>query len=120
MKKLINLVIPSIIGSGLTIAVFLLFGLNHDEAVVAFQKQEKVAVHNAVYTVKENGEYVPLDFTGVSKDAMNSVVHISSARRVQRSSNPYSRNQNPFGDSFGEELFRFFQVEADRHQNHEL
>ncbi len=109
MKKLINLVIPSIIGSGLTIAVFLLFGLNHSEPTVSFQKQDNVAVHNAVYTVKENGEYVPLDFTGVSKDVMNSVVHISSALKVQRSSNPYSRNQNPFGDAFGEEFFRFFQ-----------
>lgn len=108
MKKLIKLVIPSIIGSGLTIAVFLLFGLNHGEASVSLQKQENVPVHNAVYTVKENGEFVPLDFTGVSKEVMNSVVHISSAHKVHRSSNPYSRNQNPFGDMFGDDFFRFF------------
>jgi serine protease Do len=113
MKKLFKLVIPSIIGSGLTIAVFLLFGLNNDEAAVSLQKQDNVAVHNAVYTVKENGEFVPLDFTGVSKDVMSSVVHISSARKVQRSSNPYSRNQNPFGGSMGEEFFRFFYGDPD-------
>ena len=113
MKKFIKLLAPSILGSGLTIAVFLLFGLNHGEATASLQKQENVPVHNAVYTVKENGEFVPLDFTGVSKDVMNSVVHISSARKVQRSSNPYSRNQNPFGDMFGDEFFRFFYGEPD-------
>jgi len=114
LKKLIKLMIPSIIGSGLTIAVFLLFGFNNSESAAKLQKQEKVPVQNAIYTVKENGEYVLLDFTGVSKDVMNSVVHISSTRKVQGASSPYSRvPQNPFGDMFGDEFFRFFQGRPD-------
>ncbi len=67
-------------------------------------------VHNAVYTVKENGEFVPLDFTGVSKEVMNSVVHIRSVRKVQSASNSfYNSPNNPFGDLFGDDFFRFFQ-----------
>ena len=110
MKKLLKSLIPSIIGSGLTIAVFLLIGFNHGDSTRSFQKQEQLQVHNALYTVKENGEYVPVDFTGVSKEVMNSVVHIRSVRKVQPESNSYYNNQrNPFGDMFGEDFFRFFQ-----------
>lgn len=110
MKKLIKSVIPSIIGSGLTIAVFLLIGFNRGDSMRSFQKAELSPVHHALYTVKENGEYVPLDFTGVSKEVMNSVVHIRSVRKVQSSPSSYYNNQgNPFGDLFGDDFFRFFQ-----------
>ena len=110
MKKLLKSVIPSIIGSGLTIAVFLLIGFNRADSTSAFQKQEFSPVHKALYTVKENGEFVPLDFTGVSKEVMNSVVHIRSERKVQPSSNSFYHNQrNPFDDLFGDDFFRFFQ-----------
>ena len=110
MKKLLKLMIPSVIGSGLTIAVFLLIGYNHGESAKSIQKQGQLQVHHALYTVKENGEYVPLDFTGVSKMVMNSVVHIKSTRKVQPASSPfYDSPGNPFGDMFGDDFFRFFQ-----------
>ena len=111
MKKLLKLMVPSIIGSGLTIAVFLLIGYNHGESARSVQKQEQLPVHHALYTVKENGEYVPLDFTGVSKMVMNSVVHIKSTRKVQPTSNPfYNSPHNPFGDMFGDDFFRFNRI----------
>lgn len=114
MKKLIKMMVPSIIGSALTIAVFLLSGIHRDEAVGIIHMKEQLPVQKAVYTVKENGELVPLDFTGVSKEAMNSVVHIRSARKVQPASNPYANGQrNPFGDMFGDEFFKFFQGPSD-------
>jgi len=110
MKKLLKSVIPSIIGSGLTIAVFLLIGFNRADSTSAFHKQEFSPVHKALYTVKENGEFVPLDFTGVSKEVMNSVVHIRSERKVQPSSNSFYYDQrSPFDDLFGDDFFRFFQ-----------
>ncbi len=110
MKKFIKMMVPSLVGSALTIAVFILTGMSHSEAMLTLQEQEKMPVHHAVYTVNENGAYVPLDFTGVSKEVMNSVVHIKSARKVQSSSRPYSNSpQNPFGDMFGDDFFRFFQ-----------
>jgi len=111
MKKLANMLVSSILGSGLTIAVFLLTGLNHQESPANLHRQEQLQlpVHHALYTVKENGEYVPLDFTGVSKQVMNSVVHIRSTRKIQTGANQYYYNQrNPFGDMFGDDFFRFF------------
>ena len=101
--------IPSILGSGLTIAVFLLIGFKQGDSVTSIQKQEQIPVHNAVYTVKENGELVPLDFTGISKEVMTSVVHIRSVRNVQSRPNSYYQDQrNPFEDMFGEDFFRYF------------
>ena len=110
MKKLLKSVLPSIAGSALTIAVFLLIGFNREDATSTFQKQELSPVHNALYTVKENGEYVPLDFTGVSKEVMNSVVHIRSVRKVPSAESSFYNNQrSPFDDFFGDDFFRFFQ-----------
>jgi Do/DeqQ family serine protease len=109
MKKLLKLMVPSMIGSALTIAVFFLIGFNKGEPGVTFQNQEQLPVHKAIYTVKENGEFVPLDFTGVSKEVMNSVVHIRSVRKVQSTQNSFNRQRNPFGDLFGDDFFRFFQ-----------
>lgn len=110
MKKLLKSIIPSIIGSGLTILVFLLIGINHEDSKISYQKRDALPVHQAVYTVNENGEYIPLDFTGVSKEVMNSVVHISSIHKVQPEANSfYNSPDNPFGDLFGDDFFRFFQ-----------
>lgn len=101
--------IPSIIGSGLTIAVFLLIGFKQGDSVVSTQKKEQIPVQNAVYTVKENGELVPLDFTGISKEVMNSVVHIRSIRTAKSAPNSYYQHKgNPFEDLFGEDFFRYF------------
>lgn len=109
MKKFLKLMIPSIVGSGLTIAVFILFGFNHGDRAMSLPKQGDLPVHHAIYTVKENGEFVPLDFTGVSREVMNSVVNIRSSRKVQSSSNYfYNSPQSPFDDLFGDDFFRFF------------
>ncbi len=88
MKKMLKILVPSMLGSGLTIAVFLLAGINHKNSPVFLSRQDPVPIHKTEYTVKENGEIIPLDFTGVSKDAMNSVVHIKSTRNI------HSRNQS--------------------------
>lgn len=108
MKKLLKAVIPSIIGSGLTIIVFLLIGFNNKSSNHTFPKHAQAPVHNAVYSVNENGEYVPLDFTGVAKEVMNSVVHIRSIHKIQPEPNSYYQ-QNPLEDLFGDDFFRFFQ-----------
>jgi Do/DeqQ family serine protease len=112
MKKFFRLMVPSIVGSALTIAVFLLTGLNHTNVSVLQSGQHALPVYRTVYTVNESGKYVPLDFTGVSKEVMNAVVHIKSIRKVQVQ-NPFN---NPFGDMFGDDFFRFFYGEP-QHQN---
>ena len=108
MKKFIKMLVPSILGSGLTIAVFLLTGFNRNHVPITHAGLDPAPVHKTIYTVKENGEFVPLDFTGVSKEVMNSVVHIKSTRRVQASNQFFFNQQNPFGDMFGDEFFRYF------------
>ena len=108
MKKFIKILVPSILGSGLTIAVFMLTGLNQNSASVFHAGQDPVPVHKIIYTAKENGEFVPLDFTGVSKKVMNSVVHIKSTHKVQASNQYFFNDKNPFGDMFGDEFFRYF------------
>jgi serine protease Do len=105
MKRFLKLVAASILGSALTIAVFLLTGMNKNDLTI-HKDQNILPAHQAVYTVKENGELVPLDFTGVSKEVMNSVVHIKSTRKIS------AREQNfyydPFEDPFGDDFFKFF------------
>jgi len=102
------MLVPSILGSGLTIAVFLIAGLNHNNVPVFHNEQDPVPVHNTLYTVKESGEFIPLDFTSVSKEVMNSVVHIQSTRKVQTSNQFFNNQQSPFEDMFGDEFFRYF------------
>jgi Do/DeqQ family serine protease len=61
-------------------------------------------VHKTGYTVNEDGAVVPLDFTGVSKEVMNSVVHIKSTVTT-RVPNQY---RSPLDEMFGDDFFRFF------------
>ena len=119
MKKIIRTLIPSMIGSGLTIAVFLLLGFHQNRALPGyFHNDNQTPVQHALYTVKENGEYVPLDFTGVSREVMNSVVHIRSIRKVQPAAGPYNFNQrSPLEQFFGDDFFRYFQGTPDQQGN---
>jgi len=107
MKKFIKLLIASILGSGLTIGAFLILGLNHNDSPAFSINTDPVQVHNAGFSVKENGATVPLDFTGVSKEVMNSVVHITSVRTTQVE-NGYNFQGSPLDQMFGEDFFRFF------------
>lgn len=95
----------SVLGSGLTIGIFMLTGMNKKELTIHNGKQVLPA-HNTVYTVKEDGELIPLDFTGVSKEVMNSVVHIKASRKIPGRSQSYS--YDPFGDLWDDDFFKFF------------
>lgn len=108
MKKFIKMLVPSILGSALTIAVFFLTGLNQRDVPVFPNSDEALQVHNTGYTVKENGAVVPLDFTGVSKEVMNSVVHIKSTRTAKVGNQFYNGRRSPMEDMFGDDFFRFF------------
>jgi serine protease Do len=105
MKRFLKLVAASILGSALTIAVFMITGMNKNELTI-HKEQNSLPAHRAVYSVKENGELVPLDFTTVSKEVMNSVVHIKSSRKV--SGRDQSFYFDPFGDFGGDDFFKYF------------
>jgi serine protease Do len=116
MKKFVYLVIASIIGSALTIGVFMAAGFNKRASEPFLRTNSAVPAHNVVYSVKENGEMVPLDFTDVSKQVMDAVVHVKTSRKVS------VRNQGYFpqfpSDPFGDDFFRFFFNEPSRPKNY--
>ncbi len=66
----------------------------------------------ALYTLGENDEIIPLDFTAVSEKVMDAVVHIKSTQtsNVQSGANPqYRQLPDPFRDFFHDDFFdRFF------------
>ena len=82
MKRFIKLVIASILGSALTIGVFVFTGLNKKEVFTSY-KNTSVPVKNALFTVNGKGEIVPIDFTEVSKKVMDAVVHIKTSIKIQ-------------------------------------
>lgn len=68
------------------------------------------AARNAVYTVDENNNLVPLDFTAVSAKVMDAVVHIRSAQVAQAGpgARPNQPMPDPFRDFFGDDFFNPF------------
>jgi len=106
MKSFLKWFAASVAGSALTIAVFMFTGTNKHELTLT-KDTSLTPAHRTVYTVNENGTVVPLDFTGVSKEVMNSVVHITSKIKVSPSQQSYGFD--PFGgDPFGDDFFKFF------------
>lgn len=108
MKKLLKIVVPSMLGSALTIALFLLTGLNQKNVALFQNESNLMPVHKTDYMVKQNGAIVPLDFTGVSKEVMDAVVHIKSTRTARVRNQSYNGRRSPMGDMFGDDFFRFF------------
>ena len=105
MKKIGILVLASIIGSALTVGAFLLIDRDYGSSV-KIEHISKTPVAGAVYTLDHNGEIVPLDFTGIAKEVMPTVVHIKSTQ-LQNAGN-YRYNQDPFRHFFDDDLFRHF------------
>lgn len=64
----------------------------------------------AVYTLDENGEIIPLDFKETARKVLHGVVHIKST--IMYDQNESSRNYrslpDPFRDFFGDEFREFF------------
>jgi Do/DeqQ family serine protease len=103
MKRFIKLMLASVIGSALTIGVFMLTGMNRTiESHV--HKFPSAPAKYALYAVNEHGEAVPLDFTGVSKKVMNAVVHIKTSKKVSSKNQGFFYSPDPFGDDF----FKYF------------
>jgi len=76
----------------------------------------------ALYTVDENNEIVPLDFTAVSEKVMDAVVHIKSTQTSNysaRGPQQYRQLPDPFRDFFGDDFFRQFFGNPDQAPNHQ-
>jgi serine protease Do len=69
------------------------------------------SVKGALYTVNDNDEIVPLDFTDVSERVMGAVVHIKSTQTEEytnRQSQQYRELPDPFRDFFRDDFFDQF------------
>lgn len=108
MKKLMKTLLPSILGSAITIAIFMLTGLHNSPKQTQGTYDQAIPAHRAVFTVKEDGKVVPLDFTGVSKEVMNTVVHITSTREISGGMPYYFDRGNPLEEFFNDDFFRHF------------
>ena len=115
-----SLILASIIGSSLTMGIFMSTGIGKRSNPI-FHSAGIVPARNVVYSVKEDGEIVPLEFTEVSKNVMDAVVHIKISKKVSVRNQEYYFPQmpsNPFDDDF----FKFFfgePVQPRKNQNKE-
>lgn len=105
MKQFGSLVLAAIMGSSITYFAFQFYGVTPSN--VKIEHVQGAPIQNVGYATNENGELVPLDFTGTAEKVTKAVVHIrstSSTRVSQRESgsdpwqfffDPQSPNRGP-------------------------
>lgn len=104
MKKFLGFVLASIVGSALTIGVFKFSGVGENNTPF-LHTSSAIPGKNVVYTVNENGEVSPLEFTKVSKDVMDAVVHIKTSQKMSNRGGYYQgQPMSPMNEDF----FKFF------------
>lgn len=82
MNKFFQLVIAAVIGSAITMAAGEWYGKENKS--VRIEHIDGVPASAVAYTVNENGEAVPLDFTGTADKVTPAVVHIRSTQESGR------------------------------------
>lgn len=97
MKQFATLMLAAILGSAITVASFQWFGKSGD---VKIEHVEGLPMHNVGFTKNENGELVPLDFTGTAEKVTKAVVHIKSSTTTPRTSQRDNSN-DPWQFFFG-------------------
>lgn len=110
MKKFGIVLLAAVLGSILTVLIYEL--TTASEKKLQIEHIDAAPVKGVAYSVDEKGELVPLDFTSVSQEVMNTVVHIRSSSKVQPRELP-----DPFRDFFGDEFYdRFFGPQSPNQQ----
>ncbi len=108
MKKYKIPILSALFASALTLVLFVAFNINESDTP-QFAQLPEGAQTSVLYTANSEGEVVPLDFTDISKQVMNAVVHINSFQEVERQARPDLRElPDPF-----REFFRRFEQERE-------
>lgn len=94
MNKFFQLVIAAILGSGITMVANQWYG--NENAKVRIEHIDGVPATSVAYTIDENGEAVPLDFTGTADKVTPAVVYIRSTQE----SRVYRNSRDPLRDFF--------------------
>eukprot|EP01029_Cantina_marsupialis_P009303 TRINITY_DN2173_c0_g2_i1.p1 TRINITY_DN2173_c0_g2~~TRINITY_DN2173_c0_g2_i1.p1 ORF type:complete len:506 (-),score=61.50 TRINITY_DN2173_c0_g2_i1:2776-4293(-) len=104
MKKIGQLFIVALFASAITSIGFIF--LNQDNKTYTIKHVDSTPVVGAAYTVNQNGEVVPLQFTDVAKQVMEAVVHIKSVQIQNSQSN--QEVPLPFRDFFKDDMLKDF------------
>jgi len=108
IKKFSMFVVAAILGSALTIGAFQIIG-GKGKRSIKIEHISGTPVVGAAYTLNDEGEIVPLEFTEVAKQVMPAVVHIKSTLVQEGRGYRYHRDiPDPFRDYFDDDLFRRF------------
>ena len=107
MKRFSLLLLAAVLGSALTIGTYRYLD-SRNENPFKIQYLSDTPVVGAAYTVKENGEIVPLKFTDVAKEVMPAVVNIKSTQVSGTSRKQDPRSEDPMREFFNDDFFRHF------------
>lgn len=102
MKKFSALVAAALLGSVMTLGTY--HFIEKDSDKIRVETIEKVPAMQAVYTIDEEGNTVPLDFTKAADKVMPAVVHITSTQRMSTRGNDLQQIPAPFREFFGPQL----------------
>ncbi len=99
-KTLIFSALIALFVSGATLGLYTWFQTNNQK--VTIEHVDGTAARGVAYTVDEDGELVPLDFTGTAEAVLDAVVHIQSTQAFTGRENPQGNQQipDPFRDFF--------------------
>jgi serine protease Do len=87
MKRFGSLLLAAVLGSVITIAAFQWL-MNDQQRGVRIEHISGVPSSQVAYTINEQGQAVPLDFTGVAEKVTKAVVHIRSLQQRTQRTNP--------------------------------
>ena len=96
MNRFGMLLAAAMLGSGITIGAWNFLD-DKDTSVIKIEHQDNLPASRAVYTLDEEGEMVPLDFTTAAEKVTPAVVHIRSTS-VSRGSTGHSQIPEQFRD----------------------
>lgn len=93
---------------------------HNDAKTLKIEHIDGTPSRSAIYTLDDEGNPVPLDFTGTAEKVMDAVVHIKSTQAMPYASrgNGFQNLPDPFRDFFGDQGFpRFFYESPDKPYN---
>lgn len=105
MKKFGILIIAAVLGSALSIGTLKLLDKENSKTL-KIEHISGTPVVGATYTLNNDGEIVPLDFTEVAEKVMPAVVHIKSTQVQQINNQQY--NNDPFREFYNDDFFKHF------------
>lgn len=109
MKK--NLIFSGLIAlviSLSTVSIFSYLNANHSNKTVKIEHINHTASKNAVYSMDDAGNVIPLDFNATAEKVLDAVVHIKSTQIYPSRNSSFQEIPAPLQDLFGNNLEHFF------------